>query len=244
MAKTNNKFKTFWRYVWEFFKSSILPSVMYFCAGLILMMIVMRKEKLAWTGKELLWTIVCTLGAAAYQGLTAWANGGNQYEMLVSGNIKRMTYNSGNEYKMSTHKEVKEYRPWKGFVIGAFVALYCIAFGIMFACNQAEIHSGSPSKGVGIMVLLGFVLSGWSLIPFYCMNSAGMSVSYLFSLFFVLVPIAVSGGLYIAGAYSRRNKALKAQELAEQKAREEAERKSNKKINYGGLPGTKPKKKK
>ena len=57
-----------------------------------------------------------------------------------------------------------------------------------------------------------------------------------------LLPILVSGGLYIAGAYGRRNKTIRQQEIAARAAAEEANK--PKKINYGGLPGTKPKKKK
>ena len=53
---------------------------------------------------------------------------------------------------------------------------------------------------------------------------------------------SVSGGLYIAGAYGRRNKTLRQQEIAARAA--EAEQSKPKKINYGGLPGTKPKKRK
>ena len=54
--------------------------------------------------------------------------------------------------------------------------------------------------------------------------------------------IVVSGALYIAGAYARRNKRLREQLIAERAAA--AQENKVKKINYGGLPGTKPKKRK
>ena len=76
------------------------------------------------------------------------------------------------------------------------------------------------------------------------MNQAGIAVSYYYSLFLAILPILVTGGVYIAGAYARRNKALRQQHLAELAAKAEEEKKKNKKINYGGLPGTKPKKRK
>jgi hypothetical protein len=50
--------------------------------------------------------------------------------------------------------------------------------------------------------------------------------------------------MYIAGAYARRNKAIRQQLLAEQAEKAEEERRKNKKVNYGALPGTKPKKRK
>ena len=76
------------------------------------------------------------------------------------------------------------------------------------------------------------------------MNQAGITVSYYHSLWFALVPILVSGCVYIAGAYARRNKAIRQQRLAELAEKAEEEKRKNKKINYGGLPGTKPKKRK
>jgi hypothetical protein len=44
------------------------------------------------------------------------------------------------------------------------------------------------------------------------------------------------------GAYRKRNKKIREQIIADRMAQEEAKR--EKKINYGGLPGTKPKKRK
>ncbi len=233
------------RFTWELFKSSILPSIMYCCAGLILMMLTMRGETVEWNGSKIAWTIVCVVGAAAYQALAAWATGGTHYEMLVSGNVKRSTYDAyGNEYKMSNHKQAKEYRSWKGFAIGGFVALLPVVFAIVFGCNQAKIHNGDLSKGLSFLILCAFFLSGWSIIPFYVMNAVGISVSYFYSMLFAIVPIAVSGAMYIAGAYGRRNKNVRLQMLEDKAAEAEAERQKNKKINYGGLPGTKPKKRK
>jgi hypothetical protein len=187
------------------------------------------------------------VGAVAYNSLAAWANGGMHYEMLVSGNVKRSAVDAyGNQYKMSNHKIVKEYRVWKGFAIGAFTAILPILFGILLGANQSAIDSGSEnySKGIGIMLILSFFFSGWSVLPFYCMNHVGISVSYYLSILLAILPILVTGGMYIAGAYARRNKAIRQQHFAELAAKAEEEKKANKKINYGGLPGTKPKKRK
>ena len=183
------------------------------------------------------------LGAAAYNALMAWANGGSQYEMLVSGNVKRMSaaeFEGG--YKMSNHKEAKEYRVWKGFVFGAITSIITIVFGILFGCYQTQIDAKELEGGVNVLLLLGFFLTGWSLIPLYLMNAANITISYFLSCLFALIPIAVSGAFYIAGAYARRNKRLREQLIAERAAA--AQENKVKKINYGGLPGTKPKKRK
>ncbi len=248
MANTfTKKLKYLGRYFWELFKGSILPAMMYGCASAILMMLVMKKmeEGYVWGGTKVAWTIVCALGAVAYHAFAAWASGGNQFEMLVSGNVKRSTYDAyGNEYKMSNHKMMKEYRPWKGFVVGGFVSFLPILLGIVFGCNQAKIDSGEYGKGIATLLLISFFFSGWTIIPFYCMNFAGISASYFLSIIPALIPIAVHGVMYIVGAYSRRNKALRLQILEDKAAAEEEAKRANKKINYGGLPGTKPRKRK
>ncbi len=245
MANTFKKqMQKFGRYVWEAFKGSILPTVMYCCAGLIMMMITM-KESVKWGGSQIAWSVVCIIGAAAYHALAGWASGGNQYEMLVSGNVKRSTMDAyGNGYKISSHKEVKEYRPWKGFASGAFVAVLPVIFAIILGCNQDVVHSDNAPKWVAVVLLISFFLSGWTVIPFYCMNEVVGPTSYFLSLLFVLIPVAVSGASYIAGAYGRRNKTMRLQALEEKAAAAEEAKRANKKINYGGLPGTKPKKRK
>ncbi len=237
------KAKKFGRYTWTLCKASILPSLMYICASSILMMLLFRDEKVVWDGGKIAWTVLCILGGAGYNFLAMWGYGGNAYEMLVSGNVKRSTMDAyGNVYKMSSHKEAQEYRVWKGFVIGVFVAVFPILFGILFSAKQDVLLSGEYGMGFGVLIIVGFFLSGWSTLPLYCMSKAGVAVSYSLSLVFVLIPILVSGASYIIGAYYRRNKAIKKQE-AEERIRQ-AQEKKEKKINYGGLPGTKPKKRK
>jgi hypothetical protein len=241
MANFKKKCKYYLGYGWQIFKSSIPSMFMYACAGVILMLIFLNQgetKNLHWENKHLVWTLVCIIGAAGYDALVAWANGGSNYEMLVSGNIKRSTAEMyGSSYKMSSHKEAKEYRVWKGFVVGAIIGLFPLITGIAFGVNQTAIDNKLNGGA-----LIGFLLSGWSIIPFYGMNLSTGYASYYLSCLFALVPIAVHGGFYIGGAYARRNKAIRQQLLADKAA--EAEANKPKKINYGGLPGTKPKKRK
>ncbi len=245
MAKIKKTLKKIGRYTWELFKSSIPAALMYFCAGAVLMMLTMKDvENLQWDNNALMWTLICGIAACAYNGLVMWANGGNQYEMLVSGNVKRTSMDEyGMGYKMSNHKEAKEYRVWKGFAIGGFAAIYTIIFAIVFGCNQSAIDTQQLSGGaLSVFVLIGMFLSGWTILPFYYANLNGAAVSYFLTALFALLPIVISGVFYIIGAYARRNKAIRQQELADKAAKAEAEK--VKKINYGGLPGTKPKKRK
>ncbi|MBQ8684560.1 MAG: hypothetical protein IJ514_00095 [Clostridia bacterium] len=247
--KFKKTMKKIGRQAWELFKSSIPAAIMYFCAGTVLMMLTMKEDELIWDGGKLAWTLVCGLAAAAYNALVTYAQGGNAYEMLVSGNMKRVSaadFEGG--YKISSHKEAKEYREWKGFAVGGFIAIYAIVTGIIFGCNQAAIdgalagNESAMGRGLAVSVIVCFLISGWSILPFYYANAGGASVSYFLSILLALLPIIVTGVMYIVGAYGRRAKAIKAQALADRAAKAEAQR--EKKINYGGLPGTKPRKRK
>lgn len=243
MANVKKTMKRVGRYTWDMFKASIPSAFMFFCASAILMMITMQGEKITWTTSSLVWTLVCGGAACAYAALIGWATGGNHYEMLVSGNVKRMSAVSiDGGYKMSSHKESKEYRVWKGFAIGGFTAIYSIILGIVFGCCQARIDAGLNGGAFAIFVLFSFLISGWSILPFYYLNATGVYVSYFLSCLCALLPVLVTGGFYIWGAYSRRNKAIRQQIIAERAAEAEANR--ERKVNYGGLPGTKPKKRK
>lgn len=243
MANVKNALKKFGKYTWELFKDALPSMFMYLCASMILLMLTFKGEKIDWNSNKLTWTIVCAIGGLAYTGLMMWAVGGQHYEMLVSGNIKRSTADAyGMEYKISSHKEMKEYRDWKGFAIGGFMAIMPIVTAIIFGCNQTEIDGKMDGGALSVIVLVCFFLSGWTILPFFLMNHAGIHVSYFLSGLLGLLPIIVAGVLYIVGAYARRNKAIREQELADRAAQAQANK--EKKINYGALPGTKPKKRK
>ena len=176
--------------------------------------------------------------------------------MLVSGNMKRVSAQQlGSSYKISSHKEVQEYREWKGFAVGAAIGIFTVLFGIIMGAKGTAINETlqeivfaeegvtvTPDKSVSLVMLICMLLSGWSIAPFLFANIGGAAVSYYWSCLFGLIPVAVSGGMYIVGAYAKRGRALKAQEEADRAAAAEAAK--PKKINYGGLPGTKPKKRK
>lgn len=247
MLKFKKKVKFIWDHIWELIKTAIPAAIMYMCAGAITLWLGMNidSEKMTFTWKSaaLVWMIICIVVAAAYNGIMAWAQGGSHYEMLASGNVKRATADIyGEGYKISAHREAKEYRVWKGFVAGSIVAAIGIAFAIAFGVNQAAIAERLAEKSMGLLEMLGIMLSGWNLLPFYYANSFGNNISYFVGIAMALLPVAITGAFYIIGAYARRNKAIRQQELADKQAQMEANK--PKKINYGGLPGTKPKKRK
>ncbi len=262
MSETKKTFKKIGRQIWELFKGAIPGALMYACAGAVLVILTMKGEasELYWTSGKIVWTVVCIVVATAYTGLMAYVSGGSAYEMLVTGNLKRMSeMELDGGYKMSKHMLSKEYRVWKGFASGAFMCLIPLFSGIVFGANQSKIDgmltalisgtetTGAFGSGFAVLIIIGLFLSGWSILPIFITNAAMIAagnpcISYYFSCFFALIPIVITGAMYIAGAYGKRAKNVRQQEIADRAAEAEANR--EKKINYGGLPGTKPKKRK
>lgn len=243
MSEETKKFKAIGRQAWQLCKWSIPMTLAYIFAGVMLMLTTLEEGQTLWSGEKLGWTLVCALAAVAYNALVAYSIGGTGYEMLVSGNIKRSTMDAyGGGYKISSHKYVKEYRVWKGFAFGGFAALCTVVFGILFGCNQESLGGQTLNAEIWTLNLVGYLISGWTLLPITYLNASGVSISYFVSCAFAIVPIAVSGVFYILGAYGKRNKAIKQQKIADEIAAAKAAK--EKKINYGGLPGTKPKKRK
>lgn len=243
MGEVRNRLQTFKKQALSLLKMITPTLLMYFCAGSVLMVLTMNKEPLAWNGVKLTWTLVCVLSASLYNGFLAFMQGGEGYDMLVTGNVlyhSKSVVEGG--YKMSKYKPEKEYRVWKGFVAGGYVSLFIIFAGIVFGCNQATIDSQTAGTGLSILFIACVLTSGWSVLPFYYMNLGGASISYFVSLAFALLPIIVTGVCYVFGAYNKRAKELRKQAIAD-RARLEEEKKE-KKINYGALPGTKPRKRK
>ncbi len=117
---------------------------------------------------------------------------------------------------------------------------------MLFGANEGAINAVFDEAGkntdtsIGILVLCGFIMSGCTLLPTFFLNASGMHISYYVTVLALIATVVVSGVAYIAGAYGKRNKVLRMQD--KQRAELEAKQQKQAKINYGGLPGTKPKK--
>lgn len=249
MDTIKKKIKWVWKYVWSLIKISIPSTIIYACAGAILMMLTMKgDESLKWDTAKLGWTALAWVMGIGYNVAAAYSQGIIGYDMLASGNMQRRAEDRGMSMRIGQYKEEQEYRPWKGFVAGVLTAIIPVLFALLFGAksdiiNNALTSTESPTDtSVGMTVLFGFLLSGCTLLPAFYLNASSIPFNYYLTALFALVPILVTGFAYIGGAYGKRNKVLRAQE----KKSAELEAKQNKqaKVNYGGLPGTKPKKRK
>ena len=119
----------------------------------------------------------------------------------------------------------------------AFVCLPVVVAGLLFGKFQPVIESGTTGKGAAVALLIFEFFAGWAVMPFQYLHAPNFYMSILVA----LIPFVVSGVFYIVGAYSKRAKVAKEQALADRKSAEQTAK--PKKINYGGLPGTKPNKK-
>ena len=195
------------------------------------------------TSRILTWSIISGVIALIYSGFYSFAMGGMNFDRLVSGNVKRISaMERGVEIPITSYDIQKEYRPWKGFLFGFLSALAIIVGGIVLGCNQENLSATQAlSKSTGVFMIVIDAFAGYVLLPIQAFNKVGISVSGFIGCAFAIFPILVSGIFYILGAYAKRNKRIREEEIA-RRIQEEKQNKPQK-INYGGLPGTKPRKK-
>ncbi len=208
-------------------------------------MMLTLQDNHAWDNTKLTWTLVCGLVAVAYNVLVSLMHGSDGYDMLATGNVQRRSYEIvEGGYKMSKYRPEKEYRVWKGFVSACFIAFFTLLSGVLMGANQSSIDEAGLTNSTSVVLVLCGLLSGWCVLPIYYLNVSGMGISYFWVLPFALIPVVVTGACYIIGAYRKRNKELKKQAIAEKEEQERLAKQNQRKINYGALPGTKPRKRK
>lgn len=242
MANFKKKAKIFAKNTKECFIHSLIPAFMYLAmSGVLLVILQKNTDGEGNTSATATWvaSIICGLIAVAYNAVMAWACGGTHFEQLISGNMKRRSAEEfGCEYAISSYKSEKEYRPWKGFVTGCFTALPVLIGGLIFGAYQERLIAQTTSRAASVVLLIFYFLAGWAVLPFERLNAPYYGLSAILA----VIPVIATGVFYIAGAYRKRSNIMKKQALADRRSAEQEAK--PKKINYGGLPGTKPKKKK
>ncbi len=191
----------FWRTQAECLRRSVTPFLMYmFMSMLALAIYALAKD--AHIAVSILLTLVCIAGGAFYNGHLCYHYGKLHYGVYVAGELHRRNELFGIP-SGSGHRPEREYRPWKGFLIGFYVALPAAVLAIIGGSLQL---AGNLifSSFVGTLFLM---FAGWAIFPVTWFNTSvggGLSVSLFWSLLMLLLPLLVSGIFYIVGAQKER----------------------------------------
>lgn len=227
-VKPLTKMRLFRRNTWECFRRAVTPFLMYFFMSLI--MIACQAIGSAWA--RIILGILCILAGAFFNGHLLYHCGVKHYSDFLSGEARRRDVLFGAKDTADHHPE-REYRPWKGFVIGFFVGLPVLILGTLSGFFYDRLGGDiSGSTGASFSQLALVMLAGWAIVPVTWFGSrtnaegvpVGLKASPFWSLLFILLPIAVSGVFYIIGALRERDRRLETEARVERvkAAREEA----------------------
>ena len=223
-----------WRTVRECLVHALVPIFMYLAMSGILLIVLQKhagEDGAVSRSTVLTASIICGVIAVAYNALMSWGCGGTHFEQLISGNMKRRSAAElGSDLTITGYKEHKEYRPWKGFLMGFFVCIPVVVAGLLFGKFQPVIESGTTGKGAAVALLIFEFFAGWAVMPFQYLHASNFYMSTLVA----LIPFVVSGVFYIVGAYSKRAKVAKEQALADRKSAEQTAKKRERRMRIIG----------
>ncbi len=190
----------FFRNLGECASRAVIPFMMYLFMGILLLASQMIPNK------PLMYivSVICLLGGCAYNVLLCFTTGKQHIDALLIGNVHRENALLGIP-SGANHRVEREYRAWKGFVIGFIVGIPVIILGLIAGANPAS------TAGGGAMIIMMF-LAGWAIIPVAWIRAAVPTFSFYFSLLFIVIPVLVSGISYILGA--RKQRRVKEEEKA------------------------------
>ena len=181
----------FWRTQAECLRRAITPCLMYvFMSMIALVMQTVSKGVVSWWSIAL--GIVCIVCGAVYNAHLCFHTGKKHYEVYLTGEFRRRNeafgIESGGDYRAH-----EEFRVWKGFYIGLLTGLPVLIFGTVSAFTRA----------VDFVYLM---FAGWAYLPLAWARqiSGNLNINGAWTLFMLLLPIAVSGTFYLLGARKRR----------------------------------------
>jgi hypothetical protein len=184
-----NTKKLGWRVIKECLRRAAVPYIMYLFMGLLVLAcqaIPADQETLKY-----ILSCVCIVGGFAYNAHLLYTYGKTHYDAYLTGCLHRKNEMLGIA-SGGNHRVEREYRPWKGFVIGAIIALPVLIFSIVVGCF--------PETLAGEILGLFFVMfAAWALVPF-----AWFNVSRLWAITTIIFPIVISGVFYLIGAMKQK----------------------------------------
>lgn len=206
--------KLFWRTQRECWRHMLLPYLMYLFMGLGMLAVQAIPSKdpnVVATPLKVILGVVCLIFPAFLNGHLAYLTGKEHYDYYLTGCLHRRNKVFGIE-SGGDHRVEREYAPWKGFLIGLCIASPVLVFGTL------------TGIWYNAFALVQIIVAGWSILPLTWFETrsveerVGLCVSPFYSLLFALLPILVSGVMYIVGAMVEKNRKAAQQERADKVA--------------------------
>ncbi len=207
---------TGWRYFWriqgECALRAITPFMMYLFMSLIALACqAISPETTEWY--EIVIGVLCILFGAFFNAHLLLERGKIHYDAYLTGRIHEKNKLFGIE-SGGDHRPEKEFRPWKGFLIGFYVGVPVLLLGL-FAAIPATWKGGETAL---------VMFAGWAIFPVQWVRSlrypgvnewAYPPISGGYSMLMIVLPVVVSGVAYLIGAnIRRRNKEQEAERAA------------------------------
>lgn len=196
----------FWKILKECLRRMVTPCLMYLFMSLLLLSVQTIFPEENQNIIEIILGCICIAGGIFFNGHLCYHYGKIHYDNYLTGCIHRRNERLGIP-SGGDHRPELEYRPWKGIVIGVFVALPVLIFGTL---------SGFYYDVAGLFFIL---FAGWAIIPLSWIapgeGGQGIGISPFWSLLFAIIPIVVSAVMYNVGAMVEKRKKEEEAERAE-----------------------------
>lgn len=204
------KMQLFWRVQRECWRRMVTPFMMYLFTSLIAFACQAINQETT-TIVEIILGSVCIAGGAAFNAHLCYHYGILHYDAYLTGALHRKNELFGIPSGGDHHVE-REYRPWKGFLIGFFI-------GVPVLIIAAFVPLIPDIAGTGLMMF-----AAWSILPVKWISNDNSSI---WAMVMIALPIIISGIFYIVGAHVERDK--KAGESEREEAVKEAGKKARNK---------------
>lgn len=183
----------------ECLRRALTPFLMYMFMSM-LGLAVFALAKNAHAAVKIALTALCLAMGVFYNGHLCYNAGKLHFAAYSSGELYRKREAEGIPMPHD-HRPEREYRAWKGFLIGFYVGLPAVILSLAGGIVQLTAANGFIPTLLAVIFML---ISGWAFFPITCAYAVtGVTISWFWSLLMVLLPIAVSGAMYLVGAHSR-----------------------------------------
>ncbi len=198
-----SRWQLFYRTQWECFRRSVTVYLMYLFMSLLALACQAIPNEIV----SIVLGCICILGGAAFDFHLCYNFAKAHYDAFLTGELHRKNALFGIQ-SGGNHRPEREYRVWKGFLIGFYTGLPAIILGLVLGSLDATL--GTPYMGP-LWAYTGFALlmfAGWAIMPLTWFGGGsaevGLGVSGFWAIFMALLPILVSGISYIIGAWVER----------------------------------------